>query len=88
MEYNVVTSRQGSLDMLEMKLDVHTGFVAINSHLLELKDDETEEVKYFLVKKMRGVKLVSGHNKYSYDENQLYISNNTCSKCLKEFSTV
>lgn len=41
MEYNVVTSRQGCLDMLEMKLDVHTGFVAINNYPIELKDVDT-----------------------------------------------
>lgn len=51
-------------------------------------DTLTEEVKCFLVKKMRGVKLVSEHKKYSYDESQLHVSKNTCSKCLKEFSTV
>ncbi|MBE3470678.1 hypothetical protein IM267_18935 [Enterobacter cloacae complex sp. P15RS] len=51
-------------------------------------DTLTEEVKCFLVKKMRGVKLVSEHKKYSYDDSQLYVSKNTCSKCLKEFSTV
>ncbi len=51
-------------------------------------DTLTEEVKCFLVKKMRGVKLVSEHNKYSYDDSQLDVSKNTCSKCLKEFSTV
>ncbi|MCK6786489.1 hypothetical protein L8S61_05545 [Enterobacter roggenkampii] len=48
----------------------------------------SEEVKSFLVKKMRGVKLVSENKKYSYDESQLYVSKNSCSKCLKEFSTV
>lgn len=37
---------------------------------------------------MRGVKLVSDHNEFSYDESQLYVLENTCSKCLKEFSTV
>ena len=41
MEYNVVTSRQGGLNMLEMKLDVHTGFVAINNYPIELKDVDT-----------------------------------------------
>ncbi|MCK7355595.1 hypothetical protein L8O13_00065 [Enterobacter roggenkampii] len=51
-------------------------------------DTLTEEVKCFLVKKMRGVKLVSENKKYSYDESQLYVSKNSCSKCLKEFSTV
>lgn len=51
-------------------------------------DTLTEEVKCFLVKKMRGVKLVSEHKKYSYDDCQLDVSKNTCSKCLKEFSTV
>lgn len=51
-------------------------------------DTLTEEVKCFLVKKMRGVKLVSEHKKYSYDDSQLYVSKNTCSKCFKEFSTV
>ncbi|MEG6215071.1 hypothetical protein UXO42_07915 [Enterobacter quasihormaechei] len=51
-------------------------------------DTLTEEVKCFLVKKMRGVKLVSEHKEYSYDDSQLYVSKNTCSKCLKEFSTV
>ena len=51
-------------------------------------DTLTEEVKCFLVKKMRGVKLVSDHNEFSYDESQLYVLKNTCSKCLKEFSTV
>lgn len=34
-------------------------------------DTLTEEVKCFLVKKMRGVKLYSEHKKYSYDESQL-----------------
>nr|WP_278435316.1 hypothetical protein [Enterobacter mori] len=48
----------------------------------------SEEVKCFLVKKMRGVKLVSENKNYSYDESQLYVSKNSCSKCLKEFSTV
>ncbi|WP_096218487.1 hypothetical protein [Enterobacter kobei] len=48
----------------------------------------SEEVKCFLVKKMRGVKLVSENKKYSYDESQLDVSKNSCSKCLKEFSTV
>ncbi|MEC5766054.1 hypothetical protein QAA70_013330 [Enterobacter chengduensis] len=47
-----------------------------------------EEVKCFLVKKMRCVKFVSEHKKYIYDESHLYVSKNTCSKCLKEFSTV
>ncbi|MEL4869237.1 hypothetical protein AAEU41_10345 [Pantoea agglomerans] len=51
-------------------------------------DTLTEEVKYFLVKKMRGVKFVSELKKYIYDESQLDVSKNTCSKCLKEFSTV
>lgn len=51
-------------------------------------DTLTEEVKCFLVKKMRGVKLVSEHKKYSYDDSQLDVSKNTCTKCLKEFSTV
>jgi hypothetical protein len=51
-------------------------------------DTLSEEVKCFLVKKMRGVKLVSEHKKYSYDESQLDVSKNSCSKCLKEFSTV
>ena len=51
-------------------------------------DTLSEEVKCFLVKKMRGVKLVSENKKYSYDESQLDVSKNTCSKCLKEFSTV
>jgi len=51
-------------------------------------DTLPEEVKCFLVKKMRGVKLVSEHQKYSYDDSQLDVSKNTCSKCLKEFSTV
>ena len=51
-------------------------------------DSLSEEIKYFLVKKMRGVKLVSELKKYSYDESQLDVSKNTCSKCLKEFSTV
>jgi len=37
---------------------------------------------------MRGVKFVSEHKKYIYDESQLYVSKNTCSKCVKEFSTV
>lgn len=41
MEYNVVTSRQGCLDMLEMKLNVHTGLVAINNYPIELKDVDT-----------------------------------------------
>ena len=41
MEFNVVTSRQSGLDMLEMKLDVHTGFVAINNYPIELKDVDT-----------------------------------------------
>ncbi|EPK4277575.1 hypothetical protein QCK02_004508 [Enterobacter mori] len=41
MEYNVVTSRQGGLDILEMNLDVHTGFVAINNYPLELKGVDT-----------------------------------------------
>ncbi|ENT6839628.1 hypothetical protein [Enterobacter kobei] len=51
-------------------------------------DTLTEEVKCLLVKKMRGVKLVSENKKYSYDESQLDVSKNSCSKCLKEFSTV
>ncbi|HDT4954897.1 TPA: hypothetical protein QHR58_000374 [Enterobacter kobei] len=51
-------------------------------------DTLSEEVKCFLVKKMRGVKLVSENKKYSYDESQLDVSKNSCSKCLKEFSTV
>ena len=51
-------------------------------------DTISEEVKCFLVKKMRGVKLVSENKKYSYDESQLDVSKNSCSKCLKEFSTV
>ena len=51
-------------------------------------DTLTEEVKCFLVKKMRGVKLDSEHKKYSYDESQLDVSKNTCSKCLKEFSAI
>lgn len=46
------------------------------------------EVKCFLVKKMRGVKFVSEYKKYSYDESQLDVSKNICSKCLKEFSVV
>lgn len=46
------------------------------------------EVKCFLVKKMRGVKFVSEYKKYSYDESQLDVSKNICSKCLKEFSAV
>ena len=41
-----------------------------------------------LSKKMRGVKLVSDNNIYIYDDSQLNVSQNTCSKCLKEFSTV
>lgn len=45
-------------------------------------------VKCFLVKKMRGVKLVSKYKKYSYDESQLDVSKKICSKCLKEFSAV
>lgn len=48
----------------------------------------SEEVKCFLVKKMRCVKLVSEYNKYNYDESQLDASKNICSKCLKEFSAV
>ncbi|HHA1469652.1 hypothetical protein A3N51_17920 [Enterobacter kobei] len=51
-------------------------------------DTLSEEVKCFLVKKMRGVKLVSENKKYCYDESQLDVSKNSCSKCLKEFSTV
>lgn len=51
-------------------------------------DSLSEEVKDYLVKKMRGVKFVSEHKKYIYDESQLYVSKNTCSKCVKEFSTV
>ena len=51
-------------------------------------DSLSEEAKDFLVKKMRGVKFVSEHKKYIYDESQLYVSKNTCSKCVKEFSTV
>ena len=51
-------------------------------------DSLSEEIKYFLVKKMRCVKFVSEHKKYIYDESHLYVSKNTCSKCLKEFSTV
>ncbi|WP_449506319.1 hypothetical protein [Enterobacter ludwigii] len=51
-------------------------------------DTLTEEVKSFLVNKMRGVKLVSEHKKYSYDDSQLDVSKNTCSKCLKDFSSV
>lgn len=51
-------------------------------------DSLSEEVKDFFVKKMRGVKFVSEHKKYIYDESQLYVSKNTCSKCVKEFSTV
>ena len=51
-------------------------------------DSLTEEVKCFLVKKMRGVKYLSEDNKYSYDESQLYVSKNTCQNCLKYFSTV
>lgn len=51
-------------------------------------DSLSEEVKDFLVKKMRGVKFVSKHKKYIYDESQLYVSKNTCSKCVKAFSTV
>ena len=51
-------------------------------------DTLSEEVKCFLVKKMKGVKLVSENKKYSYDESQLDVSKNSCSKCLKEFSTV
>ena len=51
-------------------------------------DSLSEEVKDFLVKKMRGVKFVSEPKKYIYDESQLYVSKNTCSKCVKEFSTV
>ena len=42
----------------------------------------SEEVKDFLVKKMRGVKFVSEPKKYIYDESQLYVSKNTCSKCV------
>ena len=51
-------------------------------------DSLSEEVKYFLVKKMRGVKLVSAHNEFSYDESQLHVSKKACSSCLKEFSIV
>ena len=51
-------------------------------------DSLSEEVKDFLVKKMRGVKFVSEQKKYIYDESQLYVSKNTCSKCVKEFTTV
>ncbi|MHA1044313.1 hypothetical protein ACR9GW_23365 [Enterobacter ludwigii] len=51
-------------------------------------DTLTEEVKSFLVKERRGVKLVSEHKKYSYDDSQLDVSKNTCSKCLKDFSSV
>ncbi|MCF8581211.1 hypothetical protein L2X67_15440 [Enterobacter ludwigii] len=51
-------------------------------------DSLSEEVKDFLVKRMRCVKLVTEHKKYIYDESQLHVSKNTCSKCLKEFSTV
>ncbi|KAA5947522.1 hypothetical protein F1543_02215 [Enterobacter cloacae] len=57
----------------------------VNSYEFDLL---SEEVKYFLVKKMRGVKLVSDTNIYIYDDSQLNVSQNTCSKCLKEFSTV
>ncbi|QFQ09556.1 hypothetical protein [Enterobacter sichuanensis] len=57
----------------------------VNSYEFDLL---SEEVKDFLVKKMRGVKFVSEHKKYIYDESQLYVSKNTCSKCVKEFSTV
>lgn len=46
------------------------------------------DVKCFLVKKMRGLKLDSEYKKYSYDESQLHVSKNICSKCLKEFSAV
>ncbi|HFR3111041.1 TPA: hypothetical protein ACHVDY_000136 [Enterobacter hormaechei] len=41
MEYKVVTSKKGGVDMLEMKLDVHTGFVEINNYPIELKDVDT-----------------------------------------------
>lgn len=51
-------------------------------------DSLSEEVKDFLVKKMRGVKFVSEQKKYIYDESQLYVSKNTCSKCVREFNTV
>ncbi|MBE3174599.1 hypothetical protein IM282_11445 [Enterobacter cloacae complex sp. P29RS] len=51
-------------------------------------DTLSEEVKCFLVKKMRCVKLVSEYNKYNYDESQLDASKNICSKCLKEFFAV
>lgn len=37
-------------------------------------DSLSEEVKDFFVKKMRGVKFVSEHKKYIYDESQLYVS--------------
>lgn len=46
------------------------------------------DVKCFLVKKMRGLKLDSEYKKYRYDESQLHVSKNICSKCLKEFSAV
>lgn len=61
------------------------GYSIVNSYEF---DTLTEEVKSFLVKKMRGVKLVSEHKKYSYDDSQLDVSKNTCSKCLKDFSSV
>ncbi|HAV2292957.1 TPA: hypothetical protein JHK48_004658, partial [Enterobacter cloacae] len=57
----------------------------VNSYEFDLL---SEEVKHFLAKKMRGVKFVSDSNIYIYDDSQLNVSQNTCSKCLKEFSTV
>ncbi|BBW22173.1 hypothetical protein H9R40_12170 [Enterobacter kobei] len=60
-------------------------YSVVNSYVF---DTLSEEIKCFLVKKMRGVKLVSENKKYSYDESQLDVSKNSCSKCLKEFSTV
>ena len=57
----------------------------VNSYEFDLL---SEEVKYFLVKKMRGVKFVSDNNIYIYDDSQLNVSQNTCSKGFKEFSTV
>lgn len=46
-------------------------------------DSLSEEVKYFLVKKMRGVKLVSDHNEFSYDESQLHVSKKSMFKLFK-----
>ncbi|HDT4930286.1 TPA: hypothetical protein QHR04_004283 [Enterobacter kobei] len=60
-------------------------YSVVNSYVF---DTLSEEIKCFLVKKMRGVKLVSENKKYSYDESQLDVSKNSCSKCLKELSTV